>query len=374
MERRTSSPPNAEHGPPGERPGEPKSAPAEAEPAPARGWSTSSYGHWSVSPSMPPKETESAAGSPAIDRAAIVRLLQGIGTELLFGGDPDAAVAKLQSWGASAAEARRIVNTAVSDPLIVNGREMALMLRKRDWLLASLERLQQLSPRAKTIERRANLSGGEFLELYYARNRPVVLEAEMEGWPARSKWTLPFLGEAAGLLPRGGGIVAKGDETAVEVPMSADVFALVAGDLGRLEKFLDGSAPPRGGALRIAQAGAFVPLRCDARNRFLAQIAGRTKIKLAPAAEAARIYDRHGLSSEVDDLDAPELDAAFPMLAGIRIHDIELEPGEILFVPMAWWHQSRALTFGIAASFLNFRWPNDMDRTFPDKLAPPRTP
>lgn len=38
---------------------------------------------------------------------------------------------------------------------------------------------------------------------------------------------------------------------------------------------------------------------------------------------------------------------------------------------MAWWVQLRAAGFGVMASFVNFRWPNDMDLRFPLKLAVP---
>lgn len=339
---------------------------ADAKPVRAAGWSTSSYGRWSVTPPDLPRLARAESPSVAFDRAAIQRLLQSVGTELLFGGDAEAAVARLESWGAPEAEARRIIDTAVSDPLIVNGREMAAMLRRRDWLLESLEKLQQLSARAKTIERRTELSGGEFLEFYYARNRPVVIQGEMAGWPALSKWTLPFLREAAGLLPQGGGVVAAADETAVEIAMGADAFSPLTGDLGSLEKFLERGAAAREGAVRIAQPGSFAPLRADPRNALLAQIAGRTRLKLVAAADSAKVYGRDGITSEIGDLEAPERALSrFPLLANVRIHDIVLEPGEILFLPMAWWRQMRALEFGVLARYVNFRWPNDMYHAFP---------
>lgn len=337
------------------------------------GVSKSTYGRWSVNPPTLPKMTHTGGTGQAFDRAAIQRLLQEIGTGLLFGGEAQIAIDRLMAWGAPEIEARRIVETAVADPLIVNGREMALMLRKRDWLLESLERLQLLSPRSKTIERRSEISGGEFLELHYARNRPVVIQGEMEGWPALSKWTIPFLSEAAGLLPRGGDIVAQGDQAEVEIAMDSAAYALLASDVGRLEKFLDRSAPPRDGTVRIARAGAFTPLHCDPRNQLLAQITGRTQIKLAAAADVARLYNRVGVASEIGDLDNPELQRAarFPMLAQVRTYEVELDPGEIIFIPMAWWLQLRALDLGVKASFVNFRWPNDMHRRFPLTLALP---
>jgi len=346
---------------------------AQAKPPGAQIWSTSSYGNWSVTPRAPARQPKSDP-VPGVDRAAVLQLLQAIGADLLFGGDPKAAIARLLAFGAPEAEARRIIETAVSDPLIVNGREMALMLRRRDWLLESLERLHHLSPRTKYIERRGELSGGEFLEFYYARNRPIVLEGEMARWPARSKWTPQFLRKAAGLVPHRGNLAAAGDDKAFEIAMNADLFQPLAGDLGTLEKFLDRSAPPSDGVLRVAQPGAFVPMQAAPRNRLLAQVTGRTRLKLASPADASRIYSRNGLDSEIADLDAPDLDTSrYPLLAEIRFFDVILEAGEILFVPMAWWHQMRAMDFGISASFVNFRWPNDSDRTFP-RQAGPRIP
>jgi hypothetical protein len=343
----------------------------DPKPAVTDGWSTSSYGRWSVTPPELPRLARAESPSAAFDRAAIQRLLQGIGTELLFGADPEAAVARLESWGAPPAEARRIIDTAVSDPLLVNGREMALMLRRRDWLLASLEKLQQLSPRAKAIERRADLSGGEFLEFHYARNRPVVIQGEMAGWRALSKWTLPFLREAAGLAPEGGGIVAAQDQAAVEIVMDSAAFAPLAGDLGALDKFLERGTPARDGAVRISQEGAFVSLRSEPRNALLAQIAGRTRLKLVAAADAAKVYARDGLASEIGDLGAVgRALAKFPLLADVRIYDVVLDPGEILFVPLAWWHQARALEFGVIARYVNFRWPNDQALAFPGHARP----
>ena len=243
------------------------------------------------------------------------------------------------------------------------------MLRRRDWLLESLEKLQQLSPRAKAIERRTGMSGGEFLEFHYARNRPVVILGEMAGWRALSKWTLPFLREAAGLVSQGGGIVAAPDESSVEISMDAAAFAPLTGDLGVLEKYLERAVPPPDGIVRISQEGALVPLRSEPRNVLISQVAGRTHFKLVAAADAAMVYGRDGLTSEVGDLDAAmRAPSRFPLLAKVRVLDVVLEPGEILFLPMAWWHQQRALDFGVIARFVDFRWPNDMDRTFPRQI------
>lgn len=70
--------------------------------------------------------------------------------------------------------------------------------------------------------------------------------------------------------------------------------------------------------------------------------------------------------SDITDLDDPALDLArYPRLAGLRIYDVTLEPGEIIFMPIGWWHQVKALSFSVTVTFTNFLWPNDAYRTYP---------
>jgi len=68
--------------------------------------------------------------------------------------------------------------------------------------------------------------------------------------------------------------------------------------------------------------------------------------------------------SEIKDLEAQDFDIArYPGLAGARIHDVTLEPGEILYLPLAWWYQVRSSGFGASITYTKFKWPNDF---FPD--------
>jgi hypothetical protein len=193
------------------------------------------------------------------------------------------------------------------------------------------------------------------------------MEGELETWPARAKWTLPFFKEAFRVLPGGSGAVVTRDQKSVEIAMEDAAFAPLASDVRRLPKFLDETMPPRGGKVRVSQAGAFVPLSYDPQNKLVAQISGRAQLKLAAAGDVSKVYNRHGFESEVADLDAlgPEGAARFPLLARLKVHTIDLDSGEIAFVPMAWWHQYRAIEPGICVQLFNFRWPNDMNDTYP---------
>jgi len=48
------------------------------------------------------------------------------------------------------------------------------------------------------------------------------------------------------------------------------------------------------------------------------------------------------------------------------VYDVELQPGEIIFMPLAWWHQVKALDFSVTATFTNFLWPNDAHEGYPE--------
>jgi ribosomal protein L16 Arg81 hydroxylase len=120
------------------------------------------------------------------------------------------------------------------------------------------------------------------------------------------------------------------------------------------------------GMMWVGPAGTFTSLHHDLTNNFIAQVVGRKQIKLLPAGEVGRLYNREHVFSEISDLDAQNIDAArHPRLAGTRTYDLVIEPGEILFVPLAWWHQVRSLDFSVTVTYTNFRWPNEGYATYP---------
>ncbi len=116
----------------------------------------------------------------------------------------------------------------------------------------------------------------------------------------------------------------------------------------------------------IGPAGTVTSLHHDLTNNFIAQIVGRKRIRLAPAAEVGKIYNVRHVFSEIPDLEAPDVDLArHPRLAELRLYDVLLEPGEILFVPLGWWHQVKSLDFSVTVTFTNFRWGNDSYVDYP---------
>jgi hypothetical protein len=283
-----------------------------------------------------------------------------------------------------------------------NAAELAslrLALAKREWLLDLLERQRALSPATLGIERRADLSAQEFLERYYSTNRPVILTGKMAGWRALDAWTPAYLkaklGDCEVELQTGrsadrdfeinkdahrtrapfGQFIDRisrdgaGNDSYITAYNSARNHAALApldDDLGSLDEFL---MPPDDGPFGmfwIGPAGTFTSLHHDLTNNFVAQVTGRKRIKLLPPSETGKLYNHLHVFSEVPDLEDPDLDLdRYSDLTRVRIYDLTLNPGEILFIPVGWWHQVRALDFSVSITYTSFIWANDGYRDFP---------
>ena len=276
---------------------------------------------------------------------------------------------------------------------------LRLALAKREWLLEALERQRDLAPGFTALERRSGLGADEFLERYYAANRPVVLAGEMDDWPALKRWTPQYLKAAVGdravefqaertsaedfeiykdahrrrapfsefmdriLRPDAGN---EAYLTAYNSNQNAEALSALHPDIGTLDKFLDPEGPAPHGMVWIGPAGTLTSLHHDLTNNFIAQVVGRKHVKLSPASEVGKLYNERHVFSEVADLERDEVAAGrYPRLAGLRSYDVILNPGDILFVPVAWWHQVKSLDFSVTITFTNFRWPNDIHATYP---------
>ena len=292
--------------------------------------------------------------------------------------------------------APRVSETSAAVPQAVD--HTALALSKREWLLETLERQRDLAPALLRVERCGGLRADQFLERHYAANRPVVLTGEMVGWPALSRWKPDYLKAKVGstTIEYQGGratdprferdkdahrrrapfdafidMIAQpgaGNDaymTAYNSGQNQEALQVLHEDLGFLHKFLSPDPAQPQGMMWIGPAGTLTPLHHDLTNNFIAQIVGRKRFKLLPASEAGKVYNDEHVFSSLPDLEGPIDAHRFPRLAGARMVEVVLEPGEILFVPLAWWHQVRALDFSVTVTYTNFRWSNEAYQTYP---------
>lgn len=274
-----------------------------------------------------------------------------------------------------------------------------LDLRKREWLLETLERLRTLSAQYQDIERRADLGSDEFLDRYYAANRPVILTGEMSDWPALVKWTPAYLKHVVGSRPvefqgnrnSSGEYEIHKDAHRREVPFdqfidlvsqpdagndayltahnsarNIEAMSVLHPDMGFPEKFLTRDAEQANGMMWIGPAGTLTSLHHDLTNNLIAQVVGRKRLLVLPAAEVGKLYNHLHVFSEIADIEDPALQLSrFPLLAEANFTEVTLMPGEMIFMPVAWWHQVRSIDFSVTVTYTNFRWPNDGWRSFP---------
>jgi len=130
---------------------------------------------------------------------------------------------------------------------------------------------------------------------------------------------------------------------------------------------LDQPGAQKPGMIWIGPKGTFTPLHHDLTNNLIVQVVGRKRVVMASPAETPKLYNRLHVFSDVGNVIDPELDlSAYPKVADARLHEVVLEPGEALFVPIGWWHQVEALDFSVSLTFTNFRWPNEGHRDHPE--------
>lgn len=309
---------------------------------------------------------------------------------------------KLQPAGfAEAAPAGRTVSAAArKEPqdALDPGAAGPWKLRKYEWLLGALARQRGLAAEGARIAYREAIEPAEFLEAFYAPGRPAVIGGLIEDWPARRLWSPPYL--RARLAGRevefqGGRGAANDFErykdrfsrrlpfeqfldmiegragndaylTAYNSRLNATAMAPLHADIRPLPTLLSQSPGDPGGMFWIGPAETFTPLHHDLTNNLLVQVTGRKRVILADALALPRLYNDRHVFSEIADLVDPGLDLArHPLLEGLAVQDVELKPGDALFIPLGWWHQVTSLDFSVSLTFTNFLWNNDFFEGYP---------
>ena len=314
-----------------------------------------------------------------------------IAENLILGGHPETLIGIMVQSGIVEQSARGEVDTALRSPYLRGVSRLHNRLSKRDWVLGIQSRLNRLVP--NEVPRRERLSGEVFLQEHYSRNLPVIITGMLDDCEARTKWTYDYL-------------IAQLGEKEVEVQFGrnadpdyemnsqtlkrrmpfGDYVALVR-DAGSTNDFYmtannDGhnrqalrdlmrDLPPLSDYLQegssgffwFGPAGTLTPFHHDLTNNFMIQIAGRKRVRLIAPCDTPKVYNQRHCFTPVDgrNIDLQR----FPMMADVPVIDCVLEPGEILFLPVGWWHFVEALDVTITVSTTHFRWDNDFYTHYP---------
>ena len=266
-------------------------------------------------------------------------------------------------------------------------------VKRRDWILSVMESQRRLAPDGGGIERVRGLSSEEFLERFYAPGRPVVIEGELDAWPALDRWTPAYLADKVGKAEievqtgrdANAQFELEKDRHKSRLPFDAFIEAITAhagndayltaynsdgnraalapldADVRPLTKFLKG-AP---GMIWVGPIATFTPLHFDLTNNLLAQVTGSKRLILLPPSETQYLANERHVFSAVHDIMDDEAVARHPEAAKATTYEVELGPGELIYIPIGWWHQVTALDFSVTFTFTDFLWRNDYYEGFP---------
>jgi Cupin-like domain len=292
--------------------------------------------------------------------------------------------------------AARELDRAANHPYVKGAQRIRNRLLKREWLLDIGRRLNRLRP--PVVERRHRLDRDSFFNDHYVANRPVIITGMMDQWSALRRWTLDHLrrefgdtdvevqwgrdtdaeyeinsvahrrlmrfGDYVDLVERAG----RTNDFYMTANNSATNRSTLDGlgvDILPMPDYLDAGAPEQW-FLWFGPAGTVTPLHHDLTNNLMAQVIGRKRVVLAPPCETPNLYNHHHCFSAVDlrSID----DRRFPAMRNVQLMECELRPGELLFVPVGWWHFVESLDVSVTISFTNFVWSNDYTECYPELL------
>jgi ribosomal protein L16 Arg81 hydroxylase len=255
--------------------------------------------------------------------------------------------------------------------------------------MANLQRLWEQDPLYDHVEKRSRVSRDEFITRYVRGCRPVVLTDVANDWPAMRRWSPQDLKQRFGHLQveiqaeRSANqryevdklkhrrqvnlgefvdrVLAKGqsnDEylTANNELLRRPEFAPLLEDIGSLPQVCDRAQLADRSSFWFGPGGTVTPLHHDTLMLFHTQIVGRKRWRFVSPLQTPLLYNHFQVYSDIN-LDAVNL-MRHPGFVGVKVLDVVVEPGETMFLPLAWWHQVSSLDVSLSFSYSNLDVPN----------------
>jgi hypothetical protein len=312
-----------------------------------------------------------------------------IAENLLLGADDASIVAAMVAHGIDAGTAGAEVAVARASPYLAVARRLQARVRKRDWILDVRRKLDRMRAGTAVVERVPTLSRDAFFDEYYLKNRPVVIEGALAHWPAMQRWSFDAfrarLGEREVEVQFGResdpdfevnqprhrrrmrfaeylDLVERSGPTN-DFYMTANnsghnraALAELWDDVPVLDTYLDPASPDRG-FFWLGPRGTKTPFHHDLTNNFMAQVIGSKLVRLVAPEDTPYLYNHLHCYAQVDgqriDLER------FPLMREARLIDVVIHPGDLLFLPIGWWHYVEGLQATVTMTYINFRLDND---------------
>jgi hypothetical protein len=279
-----------------------------------------------------------------------------------------------QAWldeGVPTPLADATLEALVRSPIFLGAQASARRARRLD----AIVRLARERTRSASLESREGLDADTFFGTYVAHNVPVLLPDFARGWPAVERWSLDHFehhyGDAPIAIAEGRSSLPAHERNAGRDPRVVPMRELVARiraagetddfyaiaqdrnlarpelapllrDLDLSRGFLDATRLAQAVALWLGPAGTTTPLHHDTSSILFVQVWGRKRITLIAPSEVALLDRARAMYAQVEPHELPP---------EVRVHELEVGPGDTLFLPVGWWHHVYALTPSISLAF-----------------------
>lgn len=316
-----------------------------------------------------------------------------IAENLMLGTAPEGLVAVLRQSGFTTAQAGQEVERALRSPYLHGAARLHNRLAKRDWLLEMRSQLRRIAP--PPLRRRPKLDSETFLREHYIANEPVIITGMLDDAVRDPCWDLDNLrarfGECEVEIQSGRKADANYEQNSlahkrlmrfagyvdlVRAGASNDIYMTANNStrnrealgelwphLPRVPEYLKEEEGQPQGFFWFGPAGTITPFHHDLTNNVMMQLVGRKRVRLVSPSDTPRMYNERHCFTPVDGA-APDV-KRWPLLRDVEIIDCVLEPGEILFLPVGWWHYVEALDISITVAATHFRWDNDFYSRYP---------
>uniref|UniRef100_A0A8C4KRV0 JmjC domain-containing protein 5 n=1 Tax=Dromaius novaehollandiae TaxID=8790 RepID=A0A8C4KRV0_DRONO len=218
-----------------------------------------------------------------------------------------------------------------------------------------------------------------FRDNYLIPQKPVVLEGTIDHWPCMTKWSVDYFCQVAGCrtVPVELGSRYTDEEWSQKLMTVNDFinqYIVNKNRMGYLAQHqLFDQIPELKQDISIPDycclgegeedditinawfgpEGTISPLHQDPQQNFLAQVFGRKYIRLYSPQDSENLYphESHILhnTSQVD-VEDPDF-IKFPNFRNAASQSCILMPGQILFIPVKYWHYVRSLDISFSVSF-----------------------
>jgi hypothetical protein len=302
---------------------------------------------------------------------------------------PESMLQTMVGAGLDADESRLAIARMEIEPAFRAARRMQQVQRKLESVVGNMQKLWETSPRYGVVEKRPSPSRDEFIERYVQGCRPVVLTDVARDWPAMTRWSPEDLKRRFGhltveiqdgrnadpryeenklehrrMVPLGpfvdrvlaGGPTNDYYMTANNEALRRPEFAPLLSDIGRLPAVCDPAQLPQRSSFWFGPAGTLTPLHHDTIMLFHTQVVGRKRWRLISPLETPKLYNYNNVFSPID-VDRPDLHR-YPLFGQVTMLDVVVEPGETMFLPLAWWHQVVSMDVSLSFSYTNLDVPN----------------